>query len=201
MAIKRTFDTGILVANRPSLLRAFWLPTALVVGYLVFVWYVVDAIGRRDRTMGEYRAARDLPANTRLREQDVVRPKELPHGYFWYLPDFDKELKGRYLNAEMQAKQSIRPDNLRVRPSSLVDGPTVTLPLDGQAGLTEILNAGMKVKLCPPGGKCYDGNTWAIVCSPGEKSCYGMFRMQTEDAKIIQEAKSVTTVIGSVTPK
>lgn len=195
----KTFAIAIRALDLSALLRAFWLPVGLIVLYLLLVGAVFVAVERRDRTKPEYRTARDLPANSRIREHDVVRPRNLSPGYFWHLPDFDKHMKARYVHADLKADQPIGLNDLRAAPGLPV-APTVTLPLDQQAGLAELLNAGSKVRLCP-GDKCYDAITSAVICGANDKSCYGLFALPENDAIAVQRAKGVVILITGVASK
>jgi hypothetical protein len=169
----------------------------VLVVLFIDVWVIVPR--QRDSPYGtlskvEYVAVRHLKANTRIRAEYLVAPRELPPGYFWYLPERAK-FQGMYLKADV-------PKGNPVTPEMLVPWPDLTPPPDGRAvafalkdqPTAEFLNAGARVDLCPATGDCLvrAAEVQAVVCSAtSPPACHAViFLKKAEVNKILRGPKA-----------
>jgi hypothetical protein len=157
-------------------LNRYGLPIALLVIYAVGIWlFAAYIIGPRlenspyrDHNRVAWTASRRMPAGTLLRAAELVRPSDLPLGYYLCLPKVD-QLQGRYLTETVAANQPVRPAMTRALPV-IVGKPgrrNVVVSLAKQPGWDELLNTGAVVDLRVGGerkAKCAEVQSlvWAI---------------------------------------
>jgi hypothetical protein len=98
-----------------------------------------------------YAASKQLEANHLLVADDLALPQAIPGAWGWFLPDRDT-LVGKYVKARISQKQEIAAANLREQPGPVDDKSLglVVFPLDKQAQLCNILDAGSYVDVMGP---------------------------------------------------
>jgi len=99
-----------------------------------------------------YRAARDLPINTRLSEIDIQRPTAVFTSQFWNIPDFEHQMKGLYTTTNVKALSEIDPATLSAEPK--IHGSTIVVSLGTNRVLQRFLNAGSKIIICDSSKTC-----------------------------------------------
>jgi hypothetical protein len=130
------------------------------VNILLFAgWLVLIAAGvlvnrvsplRPERVDAVWIAARDLPANTRLSTQDLMKPDGLIDESD--LPPLE-ELLGKYLWVNRQAGEKVESADLNARPKIPDSAVTFVYSLDqAQAVLSDLLAPGDRVRVCPVDG-------------------------------------------------
>jgi hypothetical protein len=135
-------------------LVAFGPPVATGVIYLVAIgliaWCVVRPreVTHLARGPIAYHAARKLPENTRLRPEHLVRPPDLPLGYFRYLPA-QAELEARYLAKDRDPHNAILVSDTRPWPRlpPPTAQPRITLVSLRDQPAAALVNAGTVVDI------------------------------------------------------
>jgi hypothetical protein len=177
-------------------LEARWQLLVVVGIYLV----AISVLGylRVDRSTDvSYVAARELPPNHLLRDEDFTRPTSGAGAWGWFLPDRDTVV-GRYVAMNgVQKDKPIMPATLLAIPA-LPTAPgarAVFVPLDAQPHLSTFLNAGRNVSVVGPGTPA-GGNVSAtvtvvaprttvsaVVCpKPADpKSCYAILTVSPSE--------------------
>jgi hypothetical protein len=136
-----------------------------------------------------YRAARDLPINTRISEIDVKRPTIVFTSQFWNVPDFEHEMKGLYTTTNVKALSEIDPATLSAEPK--IHGTTIAIPLGTNRLLQRFLNAGSKVIVCDSSKTCTltPNIVEAIYCDSSTPSLCYVAIDTTSDSKDIAALK------------
>ena len=141
--------------------------------YLFGVWLIVSYVVLPRQLTNKYQnqntiaylASRYLPANTLLRLEHLVPPRDLPPGYFWFLPKLT-DLQGKYLKADVSEGDAITTEDVRPWPEVKTLDQIRAIPLKDQSA-ADFVNAGTIIDLCPMTGKCevYGVRVQAVICS------------------------------------
>jgi hypothetical protein len=119
-----------------------------------------------------YVANRNLVKNTLLAKAYLKEPRDIPPGYFWYLPR-DADFEGKYLSKDVQAGDDVDPLALVNKPS--VPTNASVFPMPDSSDVSKLIDAGAQVQWCLEDGTCIPGaaKVEAIVCSDSARGhCY-----------------------------
>lgn len=194
------------IAIRCIWLRS-WVPLAFCVGYALMVVLAINWITVRTANNSHlngsvprvsYVARRAMPPNRRLVDDDFERPRDLPMGYFWYLPD-KRELEGHYLSQNVAAQGAIDATTLLVVPKLSAAGILVPIvPVE----LRSSLNATATIMLCAADNDCLPGviTVEAIVCAPKQAQCYAALAPLNAEQKAVSKANTPNSKYKTIVP-
>ena len=146
-------------------------------------------------------AARTLPKNTLLRDEHLKpRKKDLPYGYFHELPDWQGEMKGRYLVEEVPNGKPIKIGNVAAAPDLSPTGtPLFVVSLKDRPELARALNAGAAVALIGEKVIAPNATVGAILCdkpdAKGTASCDAVVAVSSDELTALQTAPKITVVL------
>ncbi|RKP47070.1 hypothetical protein [Pararobbsia silviterrae] len=134
-----------------------WLVPILVFAYGISVFVIGVCHGEGGlhwphQHLRPYRATRDLPINTRLEAIDVKHPESDFSSQFWSVPDFERQMKGRYTTEAIRAGAEIDPGSLASVPH--VQADVRMIALEDAKGWSSFLNAGSQIRVCDSTKTC-----------------------------------------------
>jgi len=173
----------------------------LLIGLLIFAR--ARSMPSSDRQAMVFQSARELPARTLLRAGDLRRPRDIPLGFFWLLPDLNA-MTGRYLSTLHHEGTPILPTELHERPE-LPDAqtPVIAVSLKDDPVLARWLNADSKVDVCIGDGECIapGAQVWAVVCenSPDVSNCHAIVVLTREQKQaVVKAAAKIRLVVEAL---
>jgi hypothetical protein len=150
----------------------------------------------------QFQATRHLPRNHRVRPVDIERPADLAGSLYWYLPRND-QIEGMYMKKSVEMGRPIRVDDVQAWPDLVPPKccSTISISLQNQPLLVELLNAGSQVNLCPQAADCIASTrVLAVLCGKQQPACYAILEVSKGDEPKVREvvAKGTFQLIPTV---